>query len=73
MTHDPDDISYTERFVLRVMTQEERSSFGLTNTYVWIYECGGSQLYLTTEEAMGFVDAIGQEVVDFFEKKFKKP
>lgn len=67
-----EDIAYTERFTLRVLREDERSLFQLSQDYVWAYECGGTMLYLTTEEAVKFVREIGKDVEAFLGKFSKK-
>jgi hypothetical protein len=57
-----EDIDYAGRFVLRVATQQEREVLRLPPEYTWIYESGRTQLYLTTEEAVKFVQGIGDDV-----------
>jgi len=57
-----EDIDYAERFALRVVTQHEIEVLRLPPEYTWIYESGRTQLYLTTEEAVKFVQSIGDDV-----------
>ena len=66
-----EDIDYTERFYLRVMSDEERLRLGLAPHFTWLYVCGEVEMYLTTKEASEFVLMIGEEVEDF-RKKFSK-
>jgi len=55
-------IKYADNFVMRIVTDHERHTMGLTPEYTWVYDVQGVKLFLTSEEASRFVLEIGKDV-----------